>query len=188
MLKTARRPMLAAALCCCASFSGAQTTPNIKPAAKPSAPVIPMAVVPTTPAKGSATATVNPLNSGIIYRWTDRQGRAQYGPVVPEEFKATARKIDTRTNIVSSRVPASIGSALPGPELLDEPAGTSKAKIPATERDRCEAAWQQYNEAQACFAKYRQSTAGGAGKRAGSNISEEALKNCQSLTEPAPCR
>jgi hypothetical protein len=130
------------------------------------------------------TATKKPSNTGEIYRWTDSQGRVQYGADVPEDRKSTARKLDTRANIVSSRVPARI---YPVPQ--PEPSETAPtAKKPSTEREKCETAWQQYNESQSCFAQYRQGTIAGSGKKAGSNLSPEAQENCKSLPEPAPCR
>jgi hypothetical protein len=191
MLKVTRLPLLNALLCFCANWAVAQTAPSSKPTEKPSTPFIPMTVVPTTPSSIStsktATATLSPLRSGEIYRWTDRLGRVQYGTLVPEEFSASGRKVDTRGNIVSSRVPASIGAASPRPAAADEPA-VGKPKHLMNERERCEAAWKQYNEAQACFAQYRQATVGGAGKKSGSNASAEAQEKCQSFTEPAPCR
>jgi Domain of unknown function (DUF4124) len=133
----------------------------------------------------STTATRKPSNTGEIYRWVDKNGKVQYSADVPEDRRSTAKKIDTRGNIVSSRVPASIGGA-PAPAPLDDAAPA--ARKPVTEREKCEAAWQEYNAAQACFARYRQGTVAGAGKKSGVNVSPEALENCQNIAEPAACR
>lgn len=153
----------------------AQTVPSSKPAP---------AFTPTVSTSTQTTATKKPSNTGEIYRWIDKQGRVQYGTDVPEDRKSTARKLDTRGNIVSSRVPARIS---PAPQPV--PSETAPApKKPVSEREKCEAAWQQYNESQACFAQYRQGTAAGSGKRSGSILSPEAQENCTSLPEPAPCR
>ncbi len=123
-------------------------------------------------------------NTGEIYRWIDKNGKVQYSADVPEDRRATAKKVDTRSNIVSSRVPASIQGA-PAPEPSQ---ASSAVRKPVTEREKCEAAWQVYRAAEACFAQYRQSTAGGAGNKAGSRVSSEAQQTCPALIEPAACR
>jgi hypothetical protein len=136
---------------------------------------------PSTSTATSTTATKKPVNTGEIFRWVDSNGKVQYSADVPEDRKSTARKVDTRSNIVSSRVPASISAApQPGPRN-EAPA----ARQPITEREKCEAAWQRYNESVACFSQNRQ---GINGKRAGTGISAEAQEKCQALAEPAPCR
>jgi hypothetical protein len=133
----------------------------------------------------TATTATRPANTGEIYRWVDKNGKVQYSADVPEDRRATAKRVDTRSNIVSSRVPASIGGA-PAPEPAADAAPV--ARQPITEREKCEAAWQRYNEAQACFARFRQGTAGGAGNRARGNVAAAAQENCQNLPEPAACR
>jgi hypothetical protein len=175
MLEMARAPALA--LLVCAGAALAQTVPSTKPVTNTTA----TAAAPT-PSVSSATPTTatRKVNTGEIYRWTDRQGRVQYGADVPEEFRSTSRKVDTRSNIVSSRVPASIG--LPAAPQVEK--NSAPVSQPRNERERCEAAWKKYNESLACFAQYQR---GAAGNR-GNSISPEAQEKCQSLTEPAPCR
>ncbi|TAG25926.1 MAG: DUF4124 domain-containing protein [Burkholderiales bacterium] len=139
---------------------------------------------PSVSTSTATTATKKPPSSGEIYRWVDKNGKVQYGTDVPEESRAKARKVDTRSNIVSSQVPASISGAPQPMPSADAPT----ARVPTTAREKCEAAWRQYNDSQACFASYRQGTVKGLGKKSGSNISDEALEKCHSITEPAPCR
>lgn len=156
----------------CQNMALAQTSTVAKP-------------TPSASTSTSTTATRKPANTGEIYRWVDKNGKVQYSADVPEDRRSTARKVDTRSNIVSSQVPASIsGAPAPAPTQDAAPA----ARQPTTEREKCEAAWQQYNAAQACFARYRQGTAGGAGKKSGVNVSPEAEEKCQNIAEPAACR
>ncbi|MBS7807299.1 DUF4124 domain-containing protein [Variovorax sp. PCZ-1] len=131
----------------------------------------------------STTATRKPANTGEIFRWVDKNGKVQYGADVPEDRRATAKKVDTRSNIVSSRVPASISPAAPPAASGDGAAPI--ARQPITEREKCEAAWQRYNESVACFSQNRQGINAG---RTGTGISVEAQTKCQNITEPAPCR
>jgi hypothetical protein len=133
----------------------------------------------------TTTATKKPASTGEIYRWMDKSGKVQYDSSVPEDSRATAKKVDTRSNIVSSRVPTRIT-----PETSDRPTKDAPptARQPVSEREKCEAAWSKYNESVACFAKYRQGTATGSGNRSGVNLSPEAQEKCQALTEPAACR
>jgi hypothetical protein len=159
----------------------AQTVPSTKPNTSTTA----TAATPTPSASSSTkTTATRKVNTGEIFRWVDSNGKVQYSADVPEDRKSTARKVDTRSNIVSSRVPASIGGA-PQPAPGD---AAPTVRQPVTEREKCEAAWQQYNAAQACFARYRQGTVSGAGKKAGVNVSPEAQEKCQNMAEPAACR
>lgn len=168
---------LIVALLVCQGAAFAQTSTAAKP-------------TPSTSASTTTTTTKKPANTGEIFRWIDSKGKVQYSSEVPEDRRSTARKVDTRTNIVSSRVPASIqGEPQPPPQpqsALGEAAPA--ARQPITERDKCEAAWQAYRAAEQCFAQYRQSTAGGVGNKAGSKVSAEAQEKCPSLTEPQTCR
>jgi hypothetical protein len=191
MLKSIKQMVL-----CVVAFQGAcvavaQTTSSIKPVTRTVTGMTVTAVTPTPSQSTSTqtTATKKPSNKGEIYRWTDSQGRVQYGAEVPEDRRSTARKVDTRSNIVSSRVPARVVSpqAAKTPDSPDTPAVNSSNQ-PTNERERCEAAWKQYKEAQACFEKYRRGSAAGQGNKAGSSLSPEAFDKCPTLTEPAACR
>ncbi len=195
MLRAARRLLLAAGFWLCTGMALAQTAPSTQPITKTSASASASrntsltAAAPTasTSSPTQTTATSRPKNTGEIFRWVDSQGRVQYGADVPEERRATARKIDTKGNIVSSRVPERF---IPQPPLISAESSLAlpQGRQPITEREKCEAVWAQYNEAQACFAQYRQGTTRGAGKKSGSNVAPEALEACQSLPEPAACR
>lgn len=131
----------------------------------------------------STTATKKPANTGEIYRWVDKNGKVQYGTDVPETYREKARKVDTRSNIVSSQVPARILTPTPQPSANANTSPTTRQ--PVTEREKCEAAWQRYNESAACFAQNRQ---GINARKTGTGISAEAQAKCQNIAEPAPCR
>lgn len=139
---------------------------------------------PSTSIATSTTATKKPANSGEIYRWVDKNGKVQYSTDVPEDRRSTARIVDTRSNIVSSRVPASISGAPQAAPASNAPV----TRQPVTEREKCEAAWKKFNEASSCFTNARQGTVRGRGNNAGGNIAGQTQEQCQSLTEPAPCR
>jgi hypothetical protein len=178
MHELARLP--ACALLLCAGAVLAQTAPSIQPSKTTTTTTITPA--PSASSNTTTTAT-RKVNTGEIFRWVDKSGKVQYSADVPEDRKSTARKVDTRSNIVSSRVPASISGA---PQNTPAPSdGAPAMRQPTTERERCEAAWQRYNEAVACFSQNRQ---GINGKRAGSSISAQAQETCQALPEPAACR
>jgi Domain of unknown function (DUF4124) len=169
MLKLARALLMMLLIGQSAAF--AQTSTAAKP-------------TPSVSTSTTTTATKKLASSGEIYRWVDKNGKVQYGTDVPEESRAKARKVDTRSNIVSSQVPASISGA-PQPMPANDAA---VARQPISEREKCEAAWKKYNDSQACFAGYRQGTVKGRGNKSGSNISDEALEKCQTVTQPEPCR
>lgn len=191
MLRSAQRLLLMAGFLLCNGVAWAQTAPSTLPITTTSASrnTSLTAATPTastsSPTKTSATS--KPKNTGEIYRWVDSQGRVQYGSDVPEERRATARKLDTKGNIVSSRVPERLIPQFP-PISAESNLAWPQSRQPVSEREKCEAAWAQYNEAQACFAQFRQGTKRGAVKKSGSNVAPEALETCQTLPEPAACR
>ncbi len=173
----------------CAVAVHAQTAPAPAPKSTPTLTITPIPTLTPTPSKSTATsttATKKPANTGEIYRWVDSQGKVQYSADVPEDRRSTARKVDTRGNIVSSRVPARITAPAPTASASSDAAST--ARPPVTEREKCEAAWQQYRQAEACFAQYRQGISGGSGRKAGSVVSAEAFEKCPSIAQPEPCR
>lgn len=140
---------------------------------------------PSVSTSTSSTATKKPVNTGVIYRWVDRNGKVQYSADVPEDRRSSARKVDTRSNIVSSQVPARVEVTPPTVQATDTP---PQARAPVTAREKCEADWQAYRAAQACFAQYRQGAGGSQGKAGGSYLRDEASTNCPNVPEPAPCR
>jgi hypothetical protein len=164
MLESLRRVGWGAVLMACVWANGAAAQTASSSRANTASAATPTPSV-SSPTSTTSTTATRKTNTGEIYRWIDANGKVQYGADVPEDRKSTARKVDTRGNVVSSRVPASIGSA------PQQPAADNAAPLvrqPVTE--------------------YRQGTVSGAGNRSGSNLSPEALQNCQSLPEPAACR
>jgi hypothetical protein len=137
---------------------------------------------PTSSIGTTTTATKKPSNTGEIFRWTDAKGRVQYGAEVPEEYRAKARKVDSTINVVKPPVPANIGQRAPAAQ--PEPSQPA-ARKPVTEREKCEAAWQEYQASQECFNQFRRGVAG-AGR--GTGLLPEAQNKCKDVTEPAPCR
>jgi hypothetical protein len=141
------------------------------------------AIKPTpTSSIGTTTTTKKPNNTGEIFRWTDAKGGVQYGTEVPEEYRAKARKVDGSINIVKSPAPASVGQRAPAAQ---PESSQSAVRKPVTEREKCEAAWQEYQASQVCFNQFRRGVAG-AGR--GTGLLPEAQNKCKDVTEPAPCR
>ncbi len=159
-------------------------TPSTAPAAAPatSAPK----PTPSSSTSTTTTATKKPNTSGAIYRWTDAQGRVQYGAEVPEQYQAKSRKVDSSINIVKTPAPASIGQPPPAPAPAPQSASSQPtARKPVTEREKCEAAWQEYQASQECFNQFRR---GIAGPGRGTGLTPEAQRQCKDVTEPAACR
>ncbi len=160
------------------AFAQPSAVPKSVPASTPTLSIN------TTPSASTSTTATRKARSNDIYRWVDSKGKVQYSADVPDDRLSTARKVDTRSNIISSRVPARISGAPPP----SSPDGTPIARTPVTEREKCEAAWKKYNEAVACFANARQGTVRGRANKAGGNVAGSEESQCQSITEPAPCR
>jgi hypothetical protein len=134
-----------------------------------------------------------------IYIWTDEQGRTQMSDVVPDKYRATARKLDSRqfnltpqqkaeadARAARERTAASRSPMPAGSDLGKAPAGAptnlggvSRAASGAMARPGtdCASLQRAYAESQACFAPYV--TAKGA-------VKAEAYQTCTSIPDPSP--
>lgn len=129
-----------------------------------------------------------------IYRWVDEQGRMHAGDVVPERYKGTAVRIDSKRYQPSERQRAEAAdraakdraalSELEAARLArsQASAGSPASPDPATRQaagssgSECERLWQEYHESQVCFAPYQ---LGGRGVKA------EAYSKCKEVPNPS---
>lgn len=134
-----------------------------------------------------------------IYRWVDDQGRTQVSDVVPEKYKAVAKRLDSRqfelspqqraeadaraarerrTANAAAAVDASRGKVglAPAANLSAPSTGASGASARPAATD-CASLQRAYAQSQECFAPFV--TAKGA-------VKAEAYKTCTSLPDPSP--
>lgn len=180
-----------AGLCCAVAASAQQTTASTPLSPTTSIARTTTATTATTSsnAKKTPTAVINP---NIVYRWTDAQGRVQYGQNVPEDRKHTARALDgSKINIVKSERPtaSTVSPANPAPAapVIDsassDPSAASRSTAGLSAREQCEAAWREYEASLACFADNRQTIRTQSGVRSVPN--SEAAKNCRDVPKPS---
>lgn len=88
-----------------------------------------------------------PLHAGDVYVWTDNDGRKQISDVVPDKYRARARKVDVpraQAPVIEPASAAAGGTAAPG--------ATQTATAPATAD--CNLIWQRYLDSRECLAFY----------------------------------
>ena len=126
-----------------------------------------------------------------VYRWTDENGRVNYGVSAPPEKRTDARTVDTSgaklndtdRNAAANRL-ARDQAYLRSPSLTAS-APVFAASSPVTSVPRqdapasCQEAWKRYNESYACFDPYR--------ARNGM-VKAEGFARCKQLPRPDPCR
>jgi biotin carboxyl carrier protein len=140
-----------------------------------------------------------------IYRWVDEQGRTHMADAVPERYKASATKINSkRFEVSQSEHLAALERIAKERERLaaeqarveaeaaerarSEAAQRSAAPAPSSAASRaasrsgklssaeCASLWREYFKSQECFAPYRLS---------GGGIKAEAFDNCTQVVSPA---
>lgn len=142
-------------------------------------------------------AVVLGLVSGVgatdIYRWVDENGRTHLSDVVPERYRDTAIRVDSRSPErtpepqreardraarEASRLPPAVGrSPLPA-EPATAPALAPAVKRPAqtvTAKTDCATWWRLYRESQDCFGPFR---------LVGGVIKPEAFEHCNEIPSP----
>jgi hypothetical protein len=126
-----------------------------------------------------------------IYRWVDDQGRTHLSDVVPEKYKSSATKVESRQFELSEsqrkeaaartaqeteakRVAAHASAASsPGQARIS----ASAASQPGTSGGSdCDRRWQAYRESQECFAPYLRRDAG---------PPPEAFERCKQVENPS---
>lgn len=133
-----------------------------------------------------------------IYRWVDRDGRTQLSDTVPDEYKKSATRIDSRQFELSDaqrreaearaaheKLQAAEAAKLAARTKADSVAGplapasgtTAESGQPAGNASDCATLQRLYKESTECFAPYR--TAKGATKA-------EAFDKCPVAVDPTP--
>lgn len=133
----------------------------------------------------------SPLHAADIYRWVDESGRTQMSDVVPEKYKKSATRIDSRQFELTAEqrreAEARAAEAKQRKARSDavEAAGSASAaalaaaasapRPTASESSDCATLRRLYRESQECFAPYR--TVNGTTKA-------EAFEKCTPVADP----
>jgi len=124
-----------------------------------------------------------------IYRWVDGDGRIHFSDSVPDEFKRSATKTDSRQHNVSeeerrlaeqrAKEDAAKARTLETQRSRAGQAATTSAAKPASRAGTadCEEQYRRYRESLACFAPYV--LANGA-------VRQEAFGKCNPVDDPGP--
>ncbi|MEO8805915.1 MAG: DUF4124 domain-containing protein [Burkholderiaceae bacterium] len=138
-----------------------------------------------------------PLHAADVYRWVDENGRTQLSDTVPEKYRKSAVKIDSRRYELSAEQRTEVDARTAAEKArLDEaqrkkaladaaaaasaPAsagsvGKTAARKPADPATDCETLQRLYRESEDCFAPFK--TVGGATKA-------EAFQKCTVAESP----
>ena len=136
----------------------------------------------------SALLAISSAHAAEIYRWVDENGRTHVSDVVPEKYRKSAKKIESRAYEPSAKdqkeaqeraelekaraaqavQPRAAGSAPSGGASAVRPANAPGATDCATLRRR-------YRESLACFGPYRTATGG---------TKAEAFEKCTPVDDP----
>jgi hypothetical protein len=138
---------------------------------------------------------LSPLYAADIYRWVDENGRTQFSDVVPEKYKKSAKRMDSRQYElnVEQRKEAEARAAQEKAQAAEAAqskarADTDKAANPASaaaqtkprpavdENTDCATLYRLYRESLDCFAPYI--TASGTTKA-------EAFAKCTPVADPS---
>ena len=135
------------------------------------------------------------VQAGDIYRWVDEQGRTHWSDVVPEKYRNSATRVDTRQYELtpeqqreaqeraererarSSVSPEPPAKAAPAPATPPAPA-PAVVKRPAqrvTESTDCATWWRLYRESQECFGPFH---------AVGGGLKPEAFDHCNEIPSP----
>ncbi|NUZ07857.1 DUF4124 domain-containing protein [Piscinibacter koreensis] len=140
-----------------------------------------------------------PALAADIYRWTDESGRTHLSDVVPERYKRSAQRVDSRQFELSeaerrqgearaaalrqaAATPASAASAPRGARLgaggvRSAASGAPTAGSTAPTAEDCSMLQRQYLASQGCFAPCRQ---------ANGSINAECAARCPQVVDPSP--
>lgn len=128
------------------------------------------------------------LHAMDIYRWVDASGQTHMSDRVPEQYKAVAKRIDSKQFDISEadRMQAQDRAAkeklATERKKVDEVAPPTPANFPKTTesgpQSTCSQKWDEYYSSQECFAPYLVLTPNGR------KISEEGYARCQIVESP----
>lgn len=125
-----------------------------------------------------------------IYRWVDELGRVHFSDAVPDQYKGTATKTNSRQfeltpeqrrevqeRATRDKAVTASQKSEPKPLKPKEPsASPTKASTPESASQDCATRQRLYRESQECFAPYR---------LAGGGIKPEAFGRCVEVKDPS---
>lgn len=143
----------------------------------------------------ASLAALGPLQAADIYRWVDEQGRTHLSDVVPDRYRGSATRIDSRRYELTPEQQHEANERAAQEHLRDAPvnpaastspaAPTATVATPATPVKRpaervtattsCTTWWRLYRESEECFGPFR--TVGG-------GIKPEAFDHCNEIPSP----
>ncbi len=123
-----------------------------------------------------------------VVKWVDDAGKTHYGDTVPDKYKRRAKPVTLTVDTPSEQqvqeaqarvrkdvAQAGASASSPAAQALT---GASGASAPQGLDMSCEAQWQRYDEAYACFNPYR---------NANGSVKAEAFKHCTQVKAPEFC-
>jgi hypothetical protein len=130
-----------------------------------------------------------PVHALDIYQWVDDSGKTHMSEMVPEKFKATAKRVDSRRYEVSDdQRNAALARAAKDKRLLApkqiaevaQPTVVNDAKpVEPVQQSTCSKKWDEYYRSQECFAPFLRRFSGGA------TLNPEAYSKCKNVNTPA---
>jgi hypothetical protein len=141
--------------------------------------------------------TLPGVQAADIYRWVDEQGRTHWSDVVPEKYRGSATRTDTRQHELTPEqrreaeeraardrarltvppVPLVTGSPPQATPTVSVPPVVKRPTEQVTESTDCATWWRLYRESQACFGPFH--TVGG-------GLKPEAFDHCNEIPSPRP--
>jgi hypothetical protein len=106
-----------------------------------------------------------PLHAGDVHVWLDDEGRKQISDVVPDRYRARARRVQVPEVAVTA---VEAGSAAAG--------GTAAPVEQRTPEMNCELAWRRYLDSRECLAFHQDALRG---------LDVDARANCAVVPAPA---
>lgn len=123
-----------------------------------------------------------------MYRWVDEKGRVHVSDVVPEKYKKTAKRMDSRQFEVTDADRKAAANRAAADRARQDANSTTRAAAatapaqpaaspkPAAETE-CEAAQRRYRESAECFSQF---------VNAKGTMGAEAFQKCEPLPEARP--
>ena len=134
-----------------------------------------------------------PLHAMDIYRWVDDAGQTHMSDVVPEKYKAVAKRIDSKKfdisdadrlqaqdraakdKLLTERKPSDVVAE---PTVLNDPKLANPKLAPPMPQGTCSQKWDAYYSSQECFAPFTVRS------RYGNIIRPEGFQQCQIVESP----
>lgn len=126
--------------------------------------------------------------AGDIYRWVDENGRTQLSDVVPDKYKATAVRVDSKqfeitpeqrreaqARVDREKAMLAEQARASAPRGRTAPPAIGNASPASAPGSDCEALQRSYRESQECFAPFY---------NANGSLKVEAYKACKAVENP----